>query len=266
MRLENKVALITGAGSGIGCATAKLFAQEGVRVVVADYNAESGQATVTSIKNAGGQAVFVHADVSQAADAERMVKVAADTYGRLDVVHNNAGIFVKPTPAHEMTEEVWDRVFDINIKGVWLGCKYAIPELIKAGGGAIVNTASMAGIRGRPYTSAYCASKGAVVMFTKTLAIELSPYNIRVKLRLPRSCQYATDSSARDHAGTSRRADVDGSADRAVRVPRRNRTGGSISSLGCRIQLRDRACTADRRWSMGGCHRRPAALNPSAVS
>ena len=185
MRLENKVALVTGAGSGIGCATAELFAQEGARVVVADYNAESGQATVSSIKNGGGQAVFVHADVSRAADAERMVKVAVDTYGRLDVVHNNAGIFVKPTPAHEMTEDVWDRVFDINIKGVWLGCKYAVPELIKAGGGAIVNTASMAGIRGRPYTSAYCASKGAVVMFTKTLAIELAPYNIRVNCVCP---------------------------------------------------------------------------------
>lgn len=185
MRLANKVALVTGAGSGIGSATAELFAQEGASVVVADYNTESGQATVSSIKNRGGQALFVHADVSKAIDAERMVKVAVDTYGRLDVVHNNAGIFVKPTPAHEMTEDVWDRVFDINIKGVWLGCKYAVPELIKAGGGAIVNTASMAGIRGRPYTSAYCASKGAVVMFTKTLAIELAPHHIRVNCVCP---------------------------------------------------------------------------------
>jgi NAD(P)-dependent dehydrogenase (short-subunit alcohol dehydrogenase family) len=185
MRLDNKVALITGAGSGIGRATAELFAKEGARVAVADYNPEGAQNTVRSITDKGGQAIFVQADVSKAADAERMVKTAIDTYGRLDILHNNAGIFVRPTPAHELTEDVWDRVFDTNIKGVWLGCKYAVPELIKAGGGAIVNTASMAGIRGRPYTTAYCASKGAVVLFTKTLAIELAPYNIRVNCICP---------------------------------------------------------------------------------
>jgi NAD(P)-dependent dehydrogenase (short-subunit alcohol dehydrogenase family) len=185
MRLENKVALITGAGSGIGRATAELFAKEGARVVVADYNAETAQSTAGAIKQRGGQAVVVQADVSKAADAEHMVKATLDAYGRLDVIHNNAGIFVKPTPAHELTEEVWDHIFNINIKGVWLGCKYAIPELIKAGGGAIVNTASMAGLRARPYTSAYCASKGAVVMLTKTLAIELAPYNIRVNCICP---------------------------------------------------------------------------------
>jgi NAD(P)-dependent dehydrogenase (short-subunit alcohol dehydrogenase family) len=185
MRLQNKVALITGAGSGIGRATAELFAREGAKVVVADYDAEGGQLTVRSIKDRGGQAALVQADVSRASDAERMVRATLDAFGRLDILHNNAGIFVKPTPAHEMTEELWDRVFDINIKGVWLGCKYAVPELIKAGGGAIINTASMAGIRARPYTSAYCASKGAVVMLTKTLAIELAPYNIRVNCICP---------------------------------------------------------------------------------
>jgi len=185
MRLDNKVALVTGAGSGIGRATAELFAREGAKVVVADYNAESGQLTVRSIRDNGGQAVLVEADVSKAADTERMVRVAIDTYGRLDILHNNAGIFIRPTPAHELTEDLWDRVFDTNIKGVWLGCKYAVPELIRAGGGAIVNTASMAGIRGRPYTSAYCASKGAVVMLTKTLAIELAPYHIRVNCICP---------------------------------------------------------------------------------
>jgi NAD(P)-dependent dehydrogenase (short-subunit alcohol dehydrogenase family) len=185
MRLENKVALVTGAGSGIGRATAELFAQEGAKVVVVDYNAESGQRTVSAITGRRGQAILVEADVAKAADAERMVKTAIDVYGQLNILHNNAGIFLKPTPAHELTENDWDRVFDTNIKGVWLGCKYAVPKLIKAGGGAIVNTASMAGIRGRPYTSAYCASKGAVVMFTKTLAIELAPYNIRVNCICP---------------------------------------------------------------------------------
>jgi len=185
MRVQNKVALITGAGSGIGRATAELFAREGAKVLVADYSAEGGQQTAQLIKDNGGEAVFIHADVSKAADAEAMVRAAIDAYGRLDIVHNNAGIFLRPTPAHELTEEAWDRVFNTNIKGVWLGCKYAIPELIKAGGGAIVNTASMAGIRGRPYTIAYCSSKGAVVMFTKTLAIELAPYNIRVNCICP---------------------------------------------------------------------------------
>jgi NAD(P)-dependent dehydrogenase (short-subunit alcohol dehydrogenase family) len=118
MRLENKVALITGAGSGIGRATAELFAKEGAKVVVADYNAESGQLTVRSIEDKGGQAIFVEADVSKAADAERMVKAAINACGRLDILHNNAGIFVKPTPAHELTEDDWDRVFDINMTGL----------------------------------------------------------------------------------------------------------------------------------------------------
>jgi NAD(P)-dependent dehydrogenase (short-subunit alcohol dehydrogenase family) len=185
MRLKDKVALITGAGSGIGRATAELFAKEGAKVLVADYNGETGQQTVKSIKDHGGEASLVQADVSKASDAERMVKNARDTYGRLDILHNNAGIFISPTPAHELSEGDWDRVFDINIKGVWLGCKYAVPEMIKGGGGTIVNTASMAGIRGRPYTTAYCASKGAVVMFTKTLAIELAPYKIRVNCICP---------------------------------------------------------------------------------
>ncbi len=185
MRLENKVALITGAGSGIGRSTAELFAREGAKVIVADYNADGGQQTVRSIKENGGEAIFVQADVSKSIEAQAMVRAAIDAYGRLHILHNNAGIFVHGTPAHELTEDVWDRVLDINIKGVWLGCKYAIPELIKAGGGAIVNTASMAGIRGRPYMIAYCSSKGAVVMFTKALAVELAPYNIRVNCICP---------------------------------------------------------------------------------
>src|ERR1700747_2258004 len=110
MRLENKVALITGAGSGIGRATAELFAKEGAQVVVADYNAESGRLTASSIEDKGGQAIFVEAHVSKSSDAERMVKAAINAYGRLDILHNNAGIFLKPTPAHELTEDVWDRV------------------------------------------------------------------------------------------------------------------------------------------------------------
>ena len=161
MRLSNKVALITGAGSGIGRATALLFAREGARVVVADLRAEAGRRTVEEIEARGGEATFVQADVSRASDAEAMVRAATAAYGRLDILHNNAGILGQEAPAHELSEELWDRIIGTNLKGMWLGCKYAIPELIEAGGGAIFNTASMSGVRGRAYRVAYCASKGA---------------------------------------------------------------------------------------------------------
>ena len=130
MRLSNKVALITGAGSGIGRATALLFAQEGARVVVADLRAEAGRRTVEEIEARGGEATFVRADVSRASDAEAMVRAATAAYGRLDILHNNAGILGQEAPAHELSEDLWDRIIDTNLKGMWLGCKYAIPELI----------------------------------------------------------------------------------------------------------------------------------------
>jgi NAD(P)-dependent dehydrogenase (short-subunit alcohol dehydrogenase family) len=204
MRLENKVALITGAGSGIGRATAELFAKEGARVVVADYNAETAQSTVGVITQRGGQAVVVQADVSKAADAERMVKATLNAYGRLDIIHNNAGIFVKPTPAHELTEEVWDHIFNINIKGVWLGCKYAIPELIKAGAGAIVNTASMAGLRTTLHQRLLRIERGGRHAYQdigyRTRALQHSG-----ELYLPRRGEHPPDSPAWCYSGTSRR-------------------------------------------------------------
>ncbi len=185
MRFDGKVALITGAGSGIGRATALLFADEGAKVVVADYKPEDGQETVSRIKQRGGEATLVQADVSRAAEVEAMIAAAVSAYGRLDILHNNAGIFPRARPSDELSEELWDQVLDINLKGVWLGCKYAIPELVKAGGGAIVNTASLAGLRARAYHAAYVASKGGVVMLTKSLAIELAPHNIRVNCVCP---------------------------------------------------------------------------------
>ena len=185
MKLENKVAVVTGAGSGIGRATALLFAREGARVVVAEVRAEDGQETVGLIGDAGGVASFVQTDVSRAAEVAAMVQHAVQTFGGLNILHNNAGIFPRGVAADEMTEEYWNRVLSVNLTGVWLGCKYAIPALIAAGGGAIVNTASLAGLRGRAYNAAYVASKAGVIGLTRSLAIELSPHRIRVNCICP---------------------------------------------------------------------------------
>jgi NAD(P)-dependent dehydrogenase (short-subunit alcohol dehydrogenase family) len=186
MRLEGKVALITGAASGIGRETALLFAAEGARVVVADVNDEDGHQTVASIEQ-DGAAVYVHADVSQAADCQRMVQMAEDTYGRLDVLFNNAGIMHSADDDAVATEEsVWDLTMAINLKGVFLGCKYGIPALRRAGGGAIINTASFVALLGAATPQvAYTASKGGVLALTRELAIVHARENIRVNALCP---------------------------------------------------------------------------------
>lgn len=187
MRLENKVALITGAGSGIGRESAVLFAKEGAAVVVADVNDNGGAETVALIEGAGGKAVYVHADVSKAADCAKMVQVAEETFGKLHVLFNNAGIMLHDDDDAVKTEEsVWDLTMAVNLKGVYLGCKYGIPALRRAGGGSIINTASFVALMGAATPQlAYTASKGGVLSMTRELAIIHARENIRVNALCP---------------------------------------------------------------------------------
>lgn len=186
-RLENKVVLITGGGSGIGKASALLFAREGARVVVVDLRKDAAATTENEIRDSGGQASSFAADVSRAADAEGMIRHAEQTFGRLDVVFNNAGVF---HPADESVtttpEDIWDMVIDVNLKGVFLGCKYAIPALLRAGGGSIINTASFVAVMGAAVPQiAYTASKGGVLAMTREIAVEYARQNIRANALCP---------------------------------------------------------------------------------
>ncbi len=186
-RLADKVALITGAGSGIGRETALLFAREGAAVVVADVQEEAGGATVEAIAGAGGQASFVRADVSRPADCQAMVAHAEATYGQLNVLFNNAGIMdSRDDDAVTTDEAVWDLTMAINAKGVFLGCKYGIPALRRAGGGSVINTASFVALRGAATAQiAYTASKGAVLALTRELAVVHAREHIRVNALCP---------------------------------------------------------------------------------
>ncbi|MEX1019774.1 MAG: glucose 1-dehydrogenase [Litorilinea sp.] len=187
MRLENKVALITGGGGGIGRATAVLFAQEGAQVVVVDRDEAAGHATVAAVDAVGGDARFVEADVSQAADCAAMIAHAEAQFGRLDILFNNAGIMHSDDDDAVHTEEaIWDLTMAINLKGVFLGCKYGIPALRRAGGGSIINTASFVALLGAATPQlAYTASKGGVLSMTRELAVIHARENIRVNALCP---------------------------------------------------------------------------------
>ncbi len=184
-RLNGRVALITGAGAGIGRAVATLFAAEGARVAVADCMQSSGDETVDIIAKAGGEAIFVRADVTRSADVRNMIQSTADAFGRIDILHNNAGINSPIKTIADMSEEEWDAVIDTDLKSTFLGTKYAIPVMLKQGGGTIINTASFMGLGAQAYMSSYCVAKAGVIMLTKATSAEYHKQGIRANCICP---------------------------------------------------------------------------------
>ncbi|HEY6679346.1 MAG TPA: glucose 1-dehydrogenase [Actinomycetota bacterium] len=186
-RLDDKVALITGGASGMGKVASHLFAKEGAKVVLTDVADEAGEAVAAAIRDGGAQATYVHADVSRASDAEAMVRFAVDTFGGLTVLYNNAGVFPElDGSVTETPEEVWDLTIGINLKGVYLGCRYGIPAMIESGGGAIVNVASFVALMGAATPQiAYTASKGGVLSMTREIAVEFARQGVRANALCP---------------------------------------------------------------------------------
>jgi len=192
MRLEGKIALVAGAGTmgppgsklGNGRATAMLFAKEGARVVAADISLESAEETVAMIKKEGGEAFAIQADVTKEADAKRMVETTISHYGKLDILDNNVGIYLE-RDIIDMTEQEWDRIMAVNVKGIFLVSKHTIKAMMKSGGGTIINIATMWALQPRPGSAAYNTSKAAVIGLTKCMAVEYAPYKIRANCVIP---------------------------------------------------------------------------------
>src|SRR5260370_14624910 len=183
-KVSGKVALITGGASGIGRATALLFAREGAAIALADVNADAGQRVEDEIAQSGGRAFFEPVDVARAADCQRLVERAIRELSRIDILFNNAGIIRRATVL-DLTEDDWDRVMAVNVKSIYLLSRVVIPHMQKAGGGIIINTASGWGLAGGAKAAVYCASKGAVVLLTKAMAVDHGPQKIRVNCICP---------------------------------------------------------------------------------
>jgi NAD(P)-dependent dehydrogenase (short-subunit alcohol dehydrogenase family) len=187
MRLQDKVAIITGAGSGMGRVAAQMFAAEGAKVLVADSDEKAGAETADAVREAGGGATFVQTDVSKEADAAAMVAAAMDRYGRVDVLYNNAGVM--PEADHSVLDTdvaTWDQVMAINVRGVFLGCKYAIPQMVAQGSGSVINISSFVALLGCTVPQdAYTASKGAVLSLTRSLAVQFGPQGVRANAICP---------------------------------------------------------------------------------
>jgi NAD(P)-dependent dehydrogenase (short-subunit alcohol dehydrogenase family) len=185
MKLNEKIAIVTGGGAGIGRGAAIRFAKEGAKVTVADIDSQSGEETVSLIRESGGEAIFVKTDIKDSSQVKELINATTNAFGGLHILVNNAGIGHSEVRSVDLTEEEWDHVIDINLKGVFLGIKYAVPEMKKAGGGAIINTSSLLGLKGKKYQAAYNASKAGVVLLTQNAALEYGKYNIRVNAVAP---------------------------------------------------------------------------------
>jgi NAD(P)-dependent dehydrogenase (short-subunit alcohol dehydrogenase family) len=185
MKLANKVAVITGAGSGMGKAAALLFAAEGAAVAAADINAAAAEQTASEIVAHGGKAIGIGVDVSSSAEVQRMFQQAVGHFGRLDIVYNNAGTIEKNDMLHEIGDDEFDRVLDVNLRGVFFGIKYAVPHLMKSGGGSIINTASVGGLKAFTGKPAYTASKAAVIALTQVAGMQYGKHKIRVNCICP---------------------------------------------------------------------------------
>jgi NAD(P)-dependent dehydrogenase (short-subunit alcohol dehydrogenase family) len=216
MQLAGKVALITGGGSGIGRATALLFARDGAAVAVVDLDGARAQVVAREIDAEGGQALAVRCDVSQAADCQRAVQETVAAFGRLDILFNNAGI-IRRASVLELTEEEWDRAMAVNVKSVFLLSRYAIPIMAQGGGGAIVNTGSGWGLVGGRNAVSYCASKGAVVNMTRAMALDHAGQNIRVNCVCPGDTDTGMLRSEAQQLGAATEAFLAEAADRPLR-------------------------------------------------
>ena len=187
LHLEGKVAIITGGAQGIGKAGAVTFAGAGATVCILDINREVGEDTARAIGREGGRALFVHCDVSRRTEVEAAIENVREHYGRLDILYNNAGVYLPDEDGAitEIEESAWDKILSINLKSVYLLCRFGIPLMIESGGGSIINTASSAGVIGIPNCDAYTATKGAVVQLTRSMAVEYGPHNIRTNCIAP---------------------------------------------------------------------------------